>query len=209
MIERVPIDSLHLDPANAREHPAENLAAIAASLRRFGQQEPVVVDANNVVRDGNGTLTAAQSLGWTEIDVTRSELAGAEMTAYAIAANRTAELAEWDRLPLAETLTELASAGLPLEDVGFSELQLEDLKGELADEVLAQAEKAERKAAAADQVDKPFRPPDKFLLEFDDVDQYDHWFAFLAWLKIHENYGHPDTIAGRLDLFLAGQGFAE
>ena len=40
-IERVPIDTLHLDPANARLHPDENLDAIEASLRRFGQAEPL------------------------------------------------------------------------------------------------------------------------------------------------------------------------
>ena len=42
-IRRVPLDSLHLDPANAREHGPENVDAIAASVRRFGQAEPPVV----------------------------------------------------------------------------------------------------------------------------------------------------------------------
>ena len=42
-IERVPIDSLVLDPANARLHDGANLDAIAGSLRRFGQAEPLVV----------------------------------------------------------------------------------------------------------------------------------------------------------------------
>ena len=42
-IRRVPLDSLHTDPANARAHGDENMAAIAASLQRFGQAEPLVV----------------------------------------------------------------------------------------------------------------------------------------------------------------------
>ena len=41
-IRRVPLDSLHLDPANARVHGPENLDAMAASLKRFGQAEPLV-----------------------------------------------------------------------------------------------------------------------------------------------------------------------
>lgn len=95
-IERVEIGELSPDPANVRRHPAENIEAIAASLRRWGQQKPVVVDGQNVVRAGNGTLLAARELGWTHLDVVRSELTGAEAAAYSIADNRTAELAEWE-----------------------------------------------------------------------------------------------------------------
>jgi len=109
--ERVPIDSVQFDAANVRRHGEKNLATIKASLSRFGQQKPIVVDAAGVVRAGNGTLAAAKALGWKEITVVRSTLAGAEATAYAIADNRTAELAEWDEDALAQTL-----AALQIED---------------------------------------------------------------------------------------------
>ena len=94
--EIVSIDSLQFDPANVRKHGEKNLAAIKSSLARFGQQKPIVVDANGVCRAGNGTLAAAKALGWKEVAIVRSPLAGAEATAYAIADNRTSELAEWD-----------------------------------------------------------------------------------------------------------------
>jgi ParB-like chromosome segregation protein Spo0J len=42
-IRRVPLDELHLDPVNAREHGDRNMASIRASLARFGQAEPLVV----------------------------------------------------------------------------------------------------------------------------------------------------------------------
>ena len=100
-ILKIKVADLHSDPANARTHSPENLLAIRASLSRFGQQKPVVIDAKNVVRAGNGTLAAARSLGWEEIDCVRSGLDGADATAFAIADNRTAELAGWD----AEALT--------------------------------------------------------------------------------------------------------
>ena len=109
--ELVPIDSLTFDPSNVRKHGEQNLATIKASLNRFGQQKPIVVDANGVVRAGNGTLMAAKALGWKEIAVVRSTLAGSEATAYAIADNRTAELAEWDDGALKQTL-----AALQIED---------------------------------------------------------------------------------------------
>jgi ParB-like chromosome segregation protein Spo0J len=95
-IERVPIDSINPDPANVRAHPERNLEAIKGSLARFGQQKPIVVDGDGIVRAGNGTLAAARSLGWTEIDVVRTKLRGADAVAYAIADNRTGDLAEWD-----------------------------------------------------------------------------------------------------------------
>lgn len=107
-IERVAISSLVPDPANVRKHGAKNLDAIKGSLARFGQQKPIVVSAAGVVVAGNGTLAAAVALGWTEIDVVRSPLVGSEATAYAIADNRTAELAEWDDDALAQTLAALA-----------------------------------------------------------------------------------------------------
>jgi ParB-like nuclease domain len=63
-IKRVPIDSLHLDPANARLHPETNLDAITASLKRFGQAEPLVVQAGTSrVIAGNGRLVAMKELG--------------------------------------------------------------------------------------------------------------------------------------------------
>lgn len=111
-VESVEINALSADPGNARRHPERNVEAVVASLRRFGQQKPIVIDANNVVRAGNGTLAAAKSLGWTHVDCVRSELAVNELAAYAVADNRTAELAEWDPEGLGAVLDSLDEAGL-------------------------------------------------------------------------------------------------
>jgi DNA modification methylase len=101
------ITELSLDPSNVRKHSRRNLDAIKASLRKFGQQKPIVVDVKGIVLAGNGTLTAAQELGWTEIQIVRTELAGVEATAFAIADNRTAELAEWEEDKLSQVLQSL------------------------------------------------------------------------------------------------------
>ena len=132
--ETVPIDSLSFDPANVRKHGERNLATIKASLLRFGQQKPIVVDANGVVRAGNGTLAAAKALGWKDIAVVRSTLAGSEATAYAIADNRTAELAEWDEDALAETLSALQCEDEALLDAaGFDSAELSRMIDGMAD----------------------------------------------------------------------------
>lgn len=122
-VDRVDIAQLSPDPANLRLHPEKNLSAIKASLRRFGQQKPIVVDASNVVRAGNGTLAAAIELGWTEIDIVRSSLTGVDAVAYAIADNRTAELAEWDEATLKSVLTNLPDGYS--EELGFDDSDIE------------------------------------------------------------------------------------
>jgi len=94
--ETVAIESVSPDPANARKHDERNLEAIRDSLRAFGQQKPIVVDGRGIVIAGNGTLEAAKRLGWTEIAIVRTELDPGQATAFGIADNRTAELADWN-----------------------------------------------------------------------------------------------------------------
>ncbi len=114
------IEKLSSDPANVRKHSARNIEAIKASLRRFGQQKPIVVNADGVVIAGNGTLEAARGLGWKEISVVRSLLDGADAIAYAIADNRTAELAEWDDNALSELIFSLADSEDLMDVIGFN-----------------------------------------------------------------------------------------
>jgi hypothetical protein len=126
-IERISVADLSLDPSNVRKHSRRNLDAIKASLRKFGQQKPIVVDAKGIVLAGNGTLTAAQELGWTEIQIVRTELAGVEATAFAIADNRTAELAEWEEDKLGEVLRSLQDGGFDLLTIGYSKSDFDSL----------------------------------------------------------------------------------
>ena len=129
-LEKVALVNISPDPANVRKHTRRNLEAIKASLRRFGQQKPIVIDNNNVVRAGNGTLAAAAEMGWKEVAVVRTQLAGADAVAYAIADNRTAELAQWDEQALS---AQLAAMDGELQDAaGFAEGELAELLGEAA-----------------------------------------------------------------------------
>ena len=132
-VETVDIDLVMFDPANVRKHGERNLETIKASLARFGQQKPVVVGRGNVVLAGNGTLAAARALGWDEIKIVRTDLTGTDATAYAIADNRSAELAEWDDQSLAETLRALQSEDFDLGAVGYTDAEVDALISGLAD----------------------------------------------------------------------------
>jgi ParB-like chromosome segregation protein Spo0J len=122
-----PIDGLTLDPSNARLHSSRNIEAISNSLRRFGQQKPIVVDTAGVVIAGNGTLRAAVELGWENIAASEFTGTKREATAFAIADNRTAELAEWDDDQLVQALESLVEDNFDIEIVGFSQQDLDAL----------------------------------------------------------------------------------
>lgn len=129
----VPINTLNLDPANARLHPERNLDAIKGSLSRFGQRKPIIVRANGrIVMAGNGLLTAAKALGWTEIAAVILDDDAITATAYAIADNRTAELANWDAEVLIQTMEALSSE-IPSIDLGFLESELDAIKATIGE----------------------------------------------------------------------------
>jgi len=127
-IESVAIESLVPDPNNARKHSDANLAAIASSLKKFGQRKPIVVTAGNVIVAGNGTVEAARVLGLTSVDVVRvpKDWSAEQATAFALADNRSAELAEWIPEVLSAQLVELAVAGFDVEALGF-DVPVEDV----------------------------------------------------------------------------------
>lgn len=124
----VPIESLTRDPRNARVHDDRNLGSILRSLERFGQRKPVVLNRRTgSLLAGNGTLTAALGLGWTHLAAVRVDDDPHTASGYAIADNRTAELAAWDDEVLAELLQELEGTDVALGDVGFTTEELAEL----------------------------------------------------------------------------------
>jgi ParB-like chromosome segregation protein Spo0J len=123
-IEAVALDDLLFDVSNARKHSKRNLEAIASSLSEFGQRKPIVVDSENIIIAGNGTAEAAKFLGWKQITVARipEDWDDNKIRAYALADNRTAELAAWDADILNEQLLELQEFDLDMTIFGFDPL---------------------------------------------------------------------------------------
>jgi DNA modification methylase len=106
----VPINSVKPDPGNARQHPERNLETIKASLERYGQRKPIVVNRKTkTIEAGNGTWEMAKALGWPKIAVVFVEDDSTTAVGYGIADNRTAELAEWDEQVLVNLLKSLGS----------------------------------------------------------------------------------------------------
>lgn len=123
--QRVKLSDLHQDPANARLHPDENLADIRASLKEFGQVEPLVVQkSSSKIIGGNGRYKVMLELGWTECDVAFVDMDNIKATALGIALNRAGERAEWDTDVLNKLLAEIGDD--VSEELAASLKELED-----------------------------------------------------------------------------------
>jgi hypothetical protein len=119
-VVKLALAQLTFDPANARRHDQDNLAAVKGSLAKFGQQKNIVVDPAGVIRAGNCTVAAALELGWTEIWAkVCGELTEDEMIAFALADNRSAEMAEWDAGVLGKSIKHLTEKGFDVGGIGF------------------------------------------------------------------------------------------
>lgn len=124
--EIIPIDDLLPDENNARTHSKKNIDAIAKSLQTFGQRKPVVITQENVVVAGNGTLEAAKQIGWKGLAVVRvpDDWDADTIKAYALADNRTAELASWDSEILLGQLRDLKLEDWNVGELGFKDFDL-------------------------------------------------------------------------------------
>ncbi len=125
----VEIDSLTPDPDNARTHNERNQEALRASLKKFGMRGTIVVQRDGdklVIRAGNNRVEQAKALGWTHIPALIFEEADREAMAYAIADNRTADLASWDYKALTTQLQSLGDT-YELDDLGWSEAETHNL----------------------------------------------------------------------------------
>jgi len=131
------IEALKLDPANPRLHSKEQIRQIAHSIKAFGFNVPVLVDAELKVIAGHGRLLACRELGITDVPTFRLDhLSPAQARAFMIADNRLTEIASWDDKLLAESLRDLSLLGLDfnIEAIGFEMAEI-DLRIASLDEV--------------------------------------------------------------------------
>lgn len=125
----VPIEELKHDSRQVRRHGERDLAQLRLSLEGHGQKKPVVVErSTGEVKAGNGTLEAARLLGWTHIAAVQSDDPAYLLRQYAIRDNRTAELSDWDPLPLLDELKDLEALGADLPDIGWLPDDLDDVE---------------------------------------------------------------------------------
>jgi DNA modification methylase len=102
------ISDLRSDHKNARKRTDRSAKLIAESLQRYGAARSIVIDEDNRILAGNGTIEGAKAAGiqnirvietdGTEIiAVKRTGLTEDEKIGLALADNRTSDLSDWDK----------------------------------------------------------------------------------------------------------------
>jgi hypothetical protein len=150
-IESVPIDQVLPYAANARTHPDEQVAQIAASIAEFGFNVPVLLDDAGVLIAGHGRVLAAKRLGLDAVPAIRlSHLTETQARAYRIADNQIALNSGWDETLLAEELRALHADDMDLSLLGFDQETLARLLDDTS---------FEENEAAAEAADQPAPEP--------------------------------------------------
>jgi ParB-like chromosome segregation protein Spo0J len=60
------------NPKNPRTHSKKQIKQIAASIRKFGFLNPLIVDDQNTILAGHGRLEAARLEGMAHVPIVRS-----------------------------------------------------------------------------------------------------------------------------------------
>lgn len=95
--------------------------AVAASIRKFGFKQPIVIDTGGVIVAGHTRAKAAKKLGMKTVPcVVADDLTPEQIRAFRLADNKTAELADWDLDKLDEELA--AITDIDMSEFGFDDL---------------------------------------------------------------------------------------
>lgn len=109
---------------NPRRHNPRNIGMIVDSLQEVGAARSIVIDENNEILAGNGTIEAAGEAGITKLQIVEADgetiiavrrkgLTPEQKARLAVIDNRANETSDWD----AEVLAELAAQGVELDDL--------------------------------------------------------------------------------------------
>jgi hypothetical protein len=135
-IQFAPTSSLNPNPRNARTHSKKQVSQIANSIKTFSFLVPIVADETSTILAGHGRHAAALMLNLPEVPVVFvSGLSPAKKRALALAENKIAENAGWDREMLATELAELSDIlvadDLDISITGFVAAEIDQLSSDL------------------------------------------------------------------------------
>lgn len=115
---------------NAKEHPEKQIKKIANSIQKFGFNQPIVLDKDNVIVVGHGRYIAAQTLGMETVPTLTVDLDEERAKAYRLADNKLNE-SDWD---MEIVIAELKGLSLEMLDLtGFNENLILDTKEDKPD----------------------------------------------------------------------------
>ena len=124
---------------NAKLHPQRQIDALKASMTQFGFNNPILVDADDVIVAGHGRFEAAKQLGLATLPIIRlGHLTPDQRRAYVIADNKIGDMATYDTELLAREIAEIQgidtlALGISAKDVDAAVKSVKDLPGLMGD----------------------------------------------------------------------------
>lgn len=113
---------------NPRTHSEQQVAQVAASIKEFGFNNPILLDEHNGIIAGHGRLAAAQKLGMELVPtITLAGLTEAQRKAYVIADNKLTENGGWDYDLLAVEIERLKELDVDIDLTGFDPTELDTI----------------------------------------------------------------------------------
>jgi DNA modification methylase len=131
-VQALSISRIKPDRRNCRTHSAKQIRQIANSIAAFGFTNPLLVTEDGELIAGEGRYRASQLLGLEKVPaIVLAGLSPARRRALAIADNKIAENAGWNRERLAIEIPELVgllqTEGLDLSILGFEAVEIDQL----------------------------------------------------------------------------------
>ena len=127
IIEEVDIENIKPYKNNPREIPMESVQKVMNSIREFGNNQPIVVDNDNVIVVGHTRWKALKQLGEKKAFIIKKNFTKNNAMAYRIMDNRSGEESKWDNKLLANELNILKDETFNLDLTGFNLTELENL----------------------------------------------------------------------------------
>jgi len=137
-VEMRPLKELRRSKQNARTHSKKQREKLISAVRRFGLINPIIIDEEGNILAGHLRYEVACELGLKFVPVIQiTYLSELEKRAFALAENRIALDAGWDRVVLAAELGELAvllpECNLNIDITGFEPAEIDAVMGDLVD----------------------------------------------------------------------------
>jgi ParB-like chromosome segregation protein Spo0J len=129
-IEEIDIDLIQPYKNNPREIPMESVQKVMNSIREFGNNQPIVVDNENVIVVGHTRWKALKQLGKTKAYIVKRDFSKNDAIAYRIMDNRSGEESKWENKLLAQELNMLKEDEFNLDFTGFNLTELENLSAD-------------------------------------------------------------------------------
>jgi len=159
--------------------------AIAESIRKYGFQQPIVVDKKNVIVVGHTRLDAAKSLGLKTVPCVVMDAPDEEVREYRVLDNKLNELAEWDFALLADELKAMDLSD-DIFGLAFTEAELHEIFNPEIEEVDSTEDKKDKTPQYVIALDK------------------ESWDKFIEYKRsLQEREGYDVTDVDAINLLLA------